>query len=49
MSTNQEKLEEIIKLLGEIQDEPKSWDKGTKAKIIYNIRQALKLALLMRT
>jgi hypothetical protein len=46
--TNTEKLNRIIELLTEIEKEPESWDKGTKAKMLANIQEALKLALLMR-
>lgn len=46
--TNEEKLNRIIALLSEIEKPPKSWDKSAKARILENIKEALKLAILMR-
>lgn len=46
--TNAEKLNRIIKLLSEIEKEPQSSNKDTKAKILANVQEALKLALLIR-
>ena len=45
---NNEKLDKIIELLKEIQNPPENWNKATKAKIIGNIREALRLAILMK-
>lgn len=46
--TNEEKLVKIIELLSEIQNPPESWNIQAKSKIIHNITEALRLALLMR-